>query len=211
MRQFWSGILTYVTPEILFLLPAQVCLLLMPARFAARLLSLAFFCVGHALVFIALAAGAMPAAQAAVEHQAWIARAGGLLMIAGGALSGRLWAALLGAFAGGATIASVWPPSSGPVLGDTMLLANSGETLSQGLSLLFMHALGFSLAFLSAGGLLDRLLSIPSLARWRGARAPGIVYAVMGLVALSGATGTVSLWLILRTEAWVDWLSGKGL
>src|SRR4051812_16434453 len=81
--QFLSGCLGYVTPELVFLLPMQICLLLLPRPLGLlpRACGQGLFIVGHGLLFVILAAGGLPWTQRVLDHQEALARVAGAAMI----------------------------------------------------------------------------------------------------------------------------------
>lgn len=176
---FLAGLFMFLAPCTLPLVPAYLAIvsgvplseLQDPEKFrqarGRMVLNGLGFVIGFSLVFIALGALAGAFGQFLVEYRLWIARAGGLLVIAFGfymleivkipALAktvrfkvpdklpqGTWWAAL----AIGAIFAFGWSPCIGPVLGSILLFASLSSTVWQGVFLLIVFCLGFAIPFM---------------------------------------------------------------
>lgn len=164
---FITGMLTFLAPCTLPILPAYLAFSTTPSR-TSTLLRTTMFGTGVIIVFIIFGALAGSIGTLLAQHKVWVARASGLLFIALGiaVLSGRSAPGfsirsrpsrtLLGSFAFGIIFALSWSGCIGPVLGAVLLLA-ANTSASQGAVLLFIYALGLLLPLLAVSVSIDRL------------------------------------------------------
>jgi cytochrome c-type biogenesis protein len=176
---FGAGILSFLSPCILPLVPPYLCFLagasldeLTRNEPAAGTTGRAFgralaFVLGFAAVFIALGAGASTLGRLVSEHLTLLSRIAGIVIILLGLhmlgvfklfmlmREARLHvesqpASLLGAFVIGLAFAFGWTPCVGPVLASILLVAGAEESAGEGAALLAAYALGIGLPFLAA-------------------------------------------------------------
>lgn len=205
LAAFGAGILSFLSPCILPLVPPYLCFLAgtsldeltrhdatpsIARRAFVRALAFVF---GFALVFIALGAGVSTLGRLISEHLALLSQIAGLIIIVLGlhmlgifrwfilmkearfVVAGRP-TSVVGAFVVGFAFAFGWTPCVGPVLASILMVAGAEDTASQGASLLAAYAAGIGLPFLIAA-----LFTAPFL-RWlsRFKRYLGAVEKVMG-------------------------------
>lgn len=167
---FGAGLLTFVSPCVLPLVPIYLAVLggasvseLREGRGRGRLLGSAVaFSLGLALVFVALGMAATAAGHALVEHRLLLMQLGGIAMLLMGLkFLGLVQVPLLdvekrpllekvgqgggvlGAFFLGAAFALGWTPCIGPVLGSVLTYtATSTSSLLQGATYLAAYAAG---------------------------------------------------------------------
>ncbi|GIK80440.1 MAG: cytochrome c biogenesis protein CcdA [Pseudorhodoplanes sp.] len=175
---FGAGLLSFLSPCILPLVPAYLCFLTgssietltagPPARLWTRTLPRAcVFVIGFATVFVALGASASWLGRLVSEHLTLLSRiSGGLIVLFGLHLSGVLRlpvlmrearadaatrpAGLLSAFVVGLAFGFGWTPCVGPVLASILLIAGTGDSVGEGVALLSAYAAGIGIPFLVA-------------------------------------------------------------
>jgi len=185
-----GGILSFVSPCVLPLVPAYLCFLSGTSLEqlsgeepteggAARrvvISALSFIC-GFSTVFVALGASASAISGLLLEHKLILGQiAGGIIIIFGLHVMGLLRlpflnrevrlhlrnrsASLLGAYVLGLAFAFGWTPCIGPILATVLSVAARGDSLWYGTSLLTAYAAGLGIPFLLAA-----FLAAPFL-RW---------------------------------------------
>jgi cytochrome c-type biogenesis protein len=134
-----------------------------------------WFVAGFSLVFVLLGAAASAVGSLLREHQLWLGRVGGILVILFGLyLIGALRPAFLmrerriqlshkplgyfGSAIVGITFGAAWTPCVGPILGAIFTLAATQAGLGAGMALLGVYALGLAIPFLVTALALDRFL-----------------------------------------------------
>jgi len=176
---FLAGLLSFLSPCVLPLVPGYVSLLsgaVGEEADAARSRLIAnslFFIAGFSVVFVALGATATSVGQQLRAHQALLSQIGGLIVILFGlhllgvirisalygdkrvhkkiAVSGGV-----GAFLVGFTFAFGWTPCIGPMLATILLLAANQGTVGHGIFLLAIYSAGLAVPFLLTTLAIDR-------------------------------------------------------
>lgn len=165
-----------------------------------------FFVIGFALIFAML--GAIASAIGAVLHQHKLLLeqvAGALLILFGIVMTGLVplpfvqrerrmhvqagEPALLRSGLIGMAFGAGWSPCIGPVLGSIFALAAASSTLTQGVFLLLIYALGLGVPFVLIGLLIDRAAPIVRrVNRYVGpiSIASGVILALTGVLILTG-------------------------
>jgi cytochrome c-type biogenesis protein len=156
---FFAGVLSFLSPCTLPILPAYFAFTFQSDRRRIAAMTLAFF-LGLALVFSLLGASASALGSLLYDHQEELIRASGVLLIVFGLMSvlGRGFtgpnfqadrsATLGGSFVFGATFALGLSPCIGPILGGVYALATDSQSVTQGMLLLFIYAVGLGLPLL---------------------------------------------------------------
>jgi cytochrome c-type biogenesis protein len=184
---FMAGILTFLSPCILPLIPAYVSYMtgisfdelkegqnkeIRRKTLAHSLL----FVLGFSLVFIALGASASYIGQFLFAYKALIAKIGGALVIIFGLyIMGILKLDFLskekrmkfksekgsriGSLLLGITFAAAWTPCVGPILGSVLMLAATKETMLEGVLLLSIYSLGIAIPFIISALLINSFLA----------------------------------------------------
>jgi cytochrome c-type biogenesis protein len=208
---FTAGLLSFLSPCVLPLIPSYVTFItgmsleeVSTARRTALVHSLLFI-LGFTLIFLALGATASLLGRVLLAAREWIARVGGVLIIAFGlyllgvfnfgplARERRIHLATkpvgyLGTVLVGIAFGAGWTPCIGPILGSILLYTSSTADLHRGLVLLFMYSLGLALPFLAAALAINHFLA--TFARFRGAmvwvnRIGGVLLIVIGVLLLA--------------------------
>jgi cytochrome c-type biogenesis protein len=178
LASFGAGLLSFLSPCILPLVPAYLCFLAGTSLEALTgegqrsdrgrvVLRAAAFVFGFSCVFILLGASASAAGQFVSEHLTLLSRvSGAIIILLGLHMTGLLRltmlmrearfdmstrpAGILGAFVIGLAFGFGWTPCVGPVLASILLLSGTSETVGQGTVLLAAYAAGIGIPFLAA-------------------------------------------------------------
>lgn len=226
IASFGAGIVSFLSPCILPLVPPYLCFLAgtsldelakggNPSTSLRAVSRAAAFVVGFGVVFVALGASASSFGQLVSDHLTWLSRiAGGVIMLLGLHMLGLLpWSllmrqarfeasrpvSLLGAFVVGLAFGFGWTPCVGPVLASILLLAGTRDSVAGGAALLSAYAAGIGVPFIAAALFTGPFLRW--LARFRrhlGAieKAMGIALVLTGLAIMLGWMPIVGNWLV---------------
>jgi cytochrome c-type biogenesis protein len=181
------------------------------------------FVVGFSAIFILLGASASFLGQFFKAYEIWIARIGGLIIIALGLhMSGvfRLLplmqekrihlndkpAGYLGTLGVGMAFGAGWTPCIGPVLGAILTYGFSQDTMWAGVGLLSVYSLGLAIPFLVAALALDWFLQ--AFKRFRRfipvvEKASGVLLVFLGILLLTGTFTILSSWLTRFTPDFI--------
>ncbi len=224
-----GGLLSFLSPCVLPLVPAYLCFLAGtsldklvaadgPDRTVTRratVMSIAFV-LGFSTVFVLLGASASAINRLLIEHLDVIAKiAGAVIVVFGLHFMGILRipvlnrearftpearpAGLLGGYLVGVAFAFGWTPCIGPILATILAIAASVDSLSFGISLLTVYALGLGIPFIAAA-----LAMRPFMAFLRKFRrhihkvelvAGGLMVAT-GVLIFSNSLQVMSYWLL---------------
>ncbi len=222
---FAAGVLSFLSPCVLPLVPSYLAYVggSAEAKRAVLIRNALAFVLGFSLVFIALGAGASALGSLLRTNQRALTLGGGVLVILFGLVmlgvirlpwlyrdtrrqySGEtrtpLGAVLLGmAFAAG------WTPCIGPILGAILTMASAAGTLTAGVGLLAVYALGLAVPFLAAALLLDPFMRFSRRFRrflpWVE-RVAGALLLVAGILMVTGLYTVLNGYLINITPAWL--------
>jgi len=204
---FSAGLLSFLSPCILPLVPVYLSSLAGPEIFEPKaskvrvplfLHSLSFV-VGFTTVFIILGAGAGLIGFAIDAHLAVIRQVAGILLVVFGlflllgqkvpqlnierrlAPSRGATTGYLRSFLTGGIFTLAWTPCVGPVLGGILSLAATSETAWSGASLLAIYSLGLGIPFLIIGAAFD---SVAPLLR-RISRYSKVIYIISGVLLIT--------------------------
>jgi len=184
---FLAGILTFLSPCILPLIPAYISYITgisfdqlkegegRSIRKKTLVHSLLFI-AGFSLVFIALGASATYAGRLLAEYKAIIGRVGGVfIIILGLYLIGVFKLDFLGkekrlplklqkgskvsSVIFGIVFAAAWTPCVGPILGSILVLAGTRNSMMGGISLLGAYSLGIAVPFILSALLINSFLA----------------------------------------------------
>jgi cytochrome c-type biogenesis protein len=213
---FAGGILSFLSPCVLPLLPVFSAILAESVENTSGNWTIyrnaGCFFLGFTLVFIIMGATASFLGQWFFDYQPEIRKIGALLIILMGfSLSGLLhlgpfereYRPLLsrtfhgpyGAFLLGISFTVGWTPCTGPVLASILLYAGGNTTVGNGILLLFIYAMGFSVPFFLLAVILRKYLTrVRKVYRWlpQIQKAAGYMLVIIGLF------------------LWLDWIQ-KGL
>ncbi len=226
-----AGILSFLSPCVLPLVPSYLTFvtgmsledLQDGVNRKATLIHSVLFVAGFSLVFIILGASASFLGQFFRAYEVWIARIGGLVIIALGLhLAGvfrlvpllqekRLHladkpAGYLGTLGVGMAFGAGWTPCIGPVLGAILTYGFSQDTMWAGVGLLAVYSLGLAIPFLISALALDWFLRVfKRFRRWIPVveKASGLLLIVLGLLLMTGTFTILSGWLTRFTPEFV--------
>lgn len=185
LAAFLAGILSFLSPCVLPLVPGYVSLIsgatVEDLRSDERhmlgtvMLHSLTFILGFSVVFIALGAVATSIGQLANEYHNLLAKIAGVIVIVFGLhLTGLLkikalyadkrlhdvkgGSSALGSFAVGFAFAFGWTPCIGPILATILVFAGAQQTVLKGVLLLAVYSLGLAVPFLLTSLGVDRFL-----------------------------------------------------
>jgi cytochrome c-type biogenesis protein len=231
---FSAGLFSFLSPCVLPLFPSYLSFITgmsvnaltgdVTAETRRRILlhSIAFI-VGFSLVFVALGASFSAAGQFLLDYRDWIRVVGGVLIIIFGlyiagllkiGIFGRYQqiqlrqkpAGYLGTFLVGVTFAIGWTPCVGPILGATLSLAGTAETVQRGIGLLVAYSLGLGVPFLISSLALGTFLRF--FKRYRPfipavERAAGVLLVIVGVLVVTDYYVVLNSWAISLTPSWI--------
>jgi cytochrome c-type biogenesis protein len=226
-----AGIFSFLSPCVLPLVPSYLTFvtgmsledLQEGVNRKATLIHSVLFVAGFSLVFIILGASASFLGQFFRAYEVWIARIGGLVIIALGLhLAGvfrlvpllkekRLHladkpAGYLGTLGVGMAFGAGWTPCIGPVLGAILTYGFSQDTMWAGVGLLAVYSLGLAIPFLISALALDWFLRVfKRFRRWIPLveKASGVLLILLGLLLMTGTFTILSGWLTRFTPEFI--------
>jgi cytochrome c-type biogenesis protein len=226
-----AGVFSFLSPCVLPLVPSYLTFvtgmsledLQEGVNRKATLIHAVLFVSGFSLIFILLGASASFLGQFFKAWEVWIARIGGLVIVALGLhLAGvfRLMpllqerrvhlsdkpAGYLGTVGVGMAFGAGWTPCIGPVLGAILTYGFSQDTLWAGVGLLAVYSLGLAIPFLVSALALDWFLR--AFRRFRSwipvvEKASGLLLVLLGLLLLTGTFTILSGWLTRFTPEFI--------
>ena len=174
-----------------------------------------FFVAGISFAFFLLGLGLSALGTFFHDYQVWFARASGVIILLFGLyqlglgkrtmlleqehrLPFRLDKLAMNpavALVMGFTFSFAWTPCVGPTLSSVLLMASSGSSAAAGFLLIGVYTLGFVLPFLAVGlftgAVLDFFKAHQNVVRYT-VKLGAVLLIVMGILTLTGATGTIS-------------------
>jgi len=210
---FGAGLLSFVSPCVLPLIPVYLASLVGPEIFESEgkrfrlpiFLHALSFVIGFSIVFTLFGAGAGLLGSVLSSYFAVMNQIVGILLIVFGlfliasrkvpwlnfekrlAPSRGATIGYLRSFLTGGIFTIAWTPCVGPILGGILTLALGSETVAQGAYLLASYSLGLGLPFLAIGAAFDSLT--PLLKRLR--RYSTAIYILSGILLI--VVGTLTL------------------
>jgi cytochrome c-type biogenesis protein len=201
---FGAGILSFLSPCILPLVPPYLCFLAGTTlddltsksgtvSTSRVLIRAAAFTLGFSCVFVALGASASTLGQLVSEHLTLLSQvAGAVIVLLGLHMLGvsRLMFLMrqakleptskpvgaIGAFVVGLAFGFGWTPCVGPVLASILLLATTTDSVGRGVVLLMAYSAGIAVPFLAAALFTGRFLRLAARLR----RHLALVERIMG-------------------------------
>ena len=174
-----------------------------------------FFVAGISFAFFLLGLGLSALGTFFHDYQVWFARASGVIILLFGLYQlglgkrtmlleqehrlpfhlNKLAMNPAVALVMGFTFSFAWTPCVGPTLSSVLLMASSGSSAAAGFLLIGVYTLGFVLPFLAVGlftgTVLDFFKSHQNVVRYT-VKIGAVLLIVMGILTLTGATGTIS-------------------
>jgi cytochrome c-type biogenesis protein len=224
-----AGLLSFLSPCVLPLVPPYLCFLggttfdqltgedETPSHvYKTVVLSSVAFVLGFTTVFVILGATATVAGQLVAENLPFLAKiAGVIIIIAGLHFLGVIHipilhrearyhadtrpAGLIGAYLIGLAFAFGWTPCIGPVLGSILAVAAGEDSVSQGVSLLFVYSLGLGIPFILAAVAIKPFMS--AMQRFRGhlaimEKVLGAFLVLTGILFLTNSMTLIAGWIL---------------
>lgn len=221
---FTAGVLSFLSPCVLPLVPSYLSFVtgmsledLREGADRGRTLRYAFLFVGgFSLIFLLLGASASFLGQFFRLYEIWIARIGGVVILALGLhLSGILRVTpllrevrvhvsdqpvgYLGAVGVGMAFGAGWTPCIGPVLGAILTFAGTQETFWRGVGFLGVYSAGLAIPFLATAVAVDRFLILfAQFRRFLPAvqKASGLLLIGLGVLLVTGTFTALTSWLV---------------
>jgi cytochrome c-type biogenesis protein len=223
---FLAGVLSFLSPCTLPILPAYFAYTFQARREQVVLTTIAFF-LGLATTMVVLGASATALSQLVFRNLRTITLVGGLIIIglgimnllgkgfSGVKLTNRPGGGVIGSYVYGATFALGWTACVGPILGALLtLLATQGIAVLQGAALAFLYALGLGTPLILTATFFSRLgtgswfwqlmrgrgvslnLGVTTLHLHTTSIASGLLLIATGLLLASGQLSTLSQWAV---------------
>lgn len=187
LAAFAAGLLTFLSPCILPVIPAYISYLTgisfdelkggqaKEIRKKTLIHSL-LFVLGFSFVFITLGASASYLGKFFIAYRTTISKVGGIFVILFGLYIMGLFkldflskerrikfksnkGSKVGSVLLGITFAAAWTPCVGPILGSVLVLAGTSEKMLQGMGLLSIYSLGIAIPFVISGLLINSFLA----------------------------------------------------
>lgn len=219
---FLGGILSFLSPCVLPIVPPYLAYM---SGISARdlrsgsqkpLLAAGFFVLGLSTVFLILGAAASALGGFFLSNAGLFNTAAGLVIMVFGLHflgilrlgflmrearfdAGDQGGSAFGAYVLGLAFAFGWTPCIGPQLGAILTLAAQEASLSRGMVLLGVYALGLGLPFLALAAFFTRLAPLVDFMKRRAEvieRIMGLLLWTIGLLMLTGGFSAMSFWLL---------------
>jgi cytochrome c-type biogenesis protein len=224
-----AGVLSFLSPCVLPLVPPYLAFIggttfdqlagedeTPPHVYQTVVLSSVAFVLGFTTVFVMLGATATAAGQLLAENMPLLSKiAGVIIIIAGLHFLGLIHlpilhrearyhadarpAGLLGAYVIGLAFAFGWTPCIGPVLAAILAIAAAQDSVSTGVSLLFVYSLGLGIPFIAAAFALKPFMR--TMARHRNKLAIvekllGAFLVLTGILFLTNSMTLIAAWIL---------------
>ncbi|NLI28912.1 MAG: cytochrome c biogenesis protein CcdA [Nitrospiraceae bacterium] len=216
---FLAGVLSFLSPCVLPLVPAYVSLITglsvneLRERKHSReaLAKTAAFIAGFSVIFLALGASSSLIGRLFLEYQDALRIAGGIMIIVFGLFVAGIFridllmrdrrfeassrTGVIGAFLFGITFSAGWTPCIGPILGTILVYAGSHGSASYGMLLLAVYSLGLAVPFVLATLALNLFFSYTrSLQKFMRVImiGSGTVLIIFGILLLTNSIGVVA-------------------
>lgn len=200
---FFAGLLSFLSPCTLPILPAYFAFTFQAGKRSVVLMSVAFF-LGLATTMTLLGASATALSGLIFENRDALTFWGGIVVIgfgimgmlgkgfSGPQIQERPAATVIGSYIYGATFALGWTACVGPILGAllTLLAATSGVAILQGAVLAFIYAMGLGLPLILLAVFFNRLGTGSGF--WRFIRGRGFEVNLFGQTLYLHTTSIIS-------------------
>ncbi len=226
-----AGVLSFLSPCVLPLVPSYLTFvtgmsledLQGGVNRKTTLTHALLFVIGFSSIFVLLGASASFLGQFFRAYEIWIARIGGLIIIALGLHMAGVFrliplmrekrvhlndkpAGYLGTLGVGMAFGAGWTPCIGPVLGAILTYGFSQDTMWAGVGLLSVYSLGLAIPFLVAALALDWFLqAFKRFRRWMPVveKASGVLLIFLGILLMTGTFTILSGWLTTFTPDFI--------
>lgn len=231
---FIAGIISFLSPCVLPLVPGYVALLSgtssgettdeKSAARTAMMVNSILFVLGFSTVFIALGASASAIGGFLLSNKLLLGKVAGVIIVLFGIFllgiikipalysdkrfHGKINPGKTGSFFLGLAFAFGWTPCIGPILGATLMMAATRDTLAQGIFLLAIYSAGLAIPFLLTAFALDKFMNFYKNFRrymqWIE-RSAGVLLIAVGILIYTNKFTLVSGYLSFLNEL-VLWL-----
>lgn len=219
-----AGVVSFLSPCVLPIVPPYLAYMSgvslndlgQRGQRGRSLLPAVFFVLGLSTVFLLLGFAASAFGRIFLAWQDWFNTIAGLLVMVFGLHflgilrigfldrearldAGDRGGSAFGAYVLGLAFAFGWTPCIGPQLGAILSLAASEASVSRGMTLLAVYALGLGVPFLLVAAFLPRLTGLMGwMKRHMGMieRIMGLLLWTIGLLMLTGGFSAFSYWLL---------------
>jgi cytochrome c-type biogenesis protein len=235
---FFAGVLSFLSPCVLPLVPGYVSLISGASveelqskdrkLLNTLLLHSLMFILGFTVVFVALGAVATGVGQLARAYKKELTLIAGIIVIIFGLhLTGILKIKALyadkrlhsvkggkspiGAFLVGFAFAFGWTPCIGPILTPILGMAGNADTVTKGILLLWVYSLGLAVPFLVTSLLLDRFMEFYGGFRRHLHKVEvvsGVLLMVIGVLFVTHRFTILSGWLNKVLPDWITKVTG---
>ncbi len=219
-----AGIISFLSPCVLPIVPPYLAYMagtstgdMTKGRSDPRVVKAAlFFVLGLSTVFLLLGFAASALGRAFLQYQQYLGYAAGTLIIAFGLHflgliripllfrearfeAGNRGGTPFGSYVLGLAFAFGWTPCIGPVLGAILSLAAQEGSVSRGMTLMALYAVGLGLPFLIAAIYISKFMSL--MARFKAhigtiERIMGGLLVLVGILLITGGFADLSFWLL---------------
>lgn len=224
-----AGLISFLSPCVLPLVPPYLCFLggttfdqltgegeIPPDVYRKVVFASVAFVLGFTTVFVSLGATATLLGQLIAENLTILSKiAGGAIIIVGLHFMGILKlpflyrefrshavsapAGLAGAYLIGLAFAFGWTPCIGPVLATILMFAAGEDSITHGVSLLFVYSMGLGIPFVLAALAFGPFMSF--LTRFRKhlglmEKVMGGLLVLTGIMFITGSMSLVALWFL---------------
>lgn len=220
----FAGVISFLSPCVLPIVPPYLAYMAgtstdsMSGRGPDKrvVTSALFFVLGLSTVFLLLGFAASALGQMFLQYQQYLGYAAGAVIILFGLhFLGLITIPLLfrearfdagdrggtpfGAYVLGLAFAFGWTPCIGPVLGAILSMAAQESSLSRGMVLMMLYAIGLGIPFLLAAVFIRRFMGLMTrFKRHMGKieKAMGGLLIIVGVLLLTGGFADISFWLL---------------
>lgn len=218
-----AGVISFLSPCVLPIVPPYLAYMAGTSPTAVsgksdpRVVRAAiFFVLGLSTVFLLLGFAASALGRAFLQYQEYLGYAAGVVIIAFGLhFLGLIRIPLLfrearidagdrggtpfGAYVLGLAFAFGWTPCIGPVLGAILSLAAQEGSVSKGMALMALYAIGLGVPFLLAAIYINKFMSL--MGRFKAhmgtvEKVMGGLLVLVGILLITGGFADMSFWLL---------------
>ncbi len=218
-----AGIISFLSPCVLPIVPPYLAYMAgtSPSEIKGRadprvVRSAIFFVLGLSTVFLLLGFAASAIGRAFLQYQNYLGTIAGVVIIAFGLHfiglvripflfrearidAGNRGGTPFGAYVLGLAFAFGWTPCIGPVLGAILSLAAQEGSVSRGMLLMALYAVGLGVPFLLAAIYLDKFMALAGRFKAKMGtveKVMGVLLVVVGILLITGGFADISFWLL---------------
>ncbi len=218
-----AGIISFLSPCVLPIVPPYLAYMAgtstseMGGKADPKVVRAAvFFVLGLSTVFLLLGFAASALGRAFLQYQQYLGYAAGVVIIAFGLHflgliripllfrearfdAGNRGGTPFGAYVLGLAFAFGWTPCIGPVLGAILSLAAQEGSVSRGMALMALYAIGLGVPFLLAAIYINKFMSL--MGRFKShmgtiEKVMGALLVGVGILLITGGFADISFWLL---------------